>query len=174
VSLALLPAGSPVSISEPTSTRNIMMAFLRLLACLAGLLTLGAAAPAQSSSNAKRATALPAYALTYAPYTYIYSGEQWFPSDIKTHLANTIPEVNFTPIGAQGSATVNNLNSYNSSVYLSEATPGSNSLSWEYSVYGKPSGGVSAAPGTIIAVQKNATWVDVFYFYFYSYNQGEK
>jgi hypothetical protein len=152
----------------------VIMLPLRQIACFGSLVALVSAAP--SPKLTERQSGLPSYALTYAPWSYVYSGEQWFPSDIKTHLANTIPEVNFVAIGSQGSATVNNLDTYNTSVYLSEPTPASDSLPFLYSAYGTPdnSTGFSAAPGTIIAVQKNATWVDVFYFYFYSYNYGGK
>ena len=146
------------------------MGSIRQLFCVSALAVLAVAAP----SKLKKRDALPAYALTYSPYSYLNSAEQWFPSDITTHLQNTIPEVNFVPIGAEGSVTLATLNNYNTSVYLSSSNPGSDNAAWQYSTYGKPSNGYSAAPGTIIAVQKNATWVDVFYFYFYSYNYGGK
>lgn len=120
----------------------------------------------------RKREALPDYAIANAPYSYLYSGESYFPSDITTHLANTIPEVDYVAIGAEGSVTVDTLDSYNSSVYLTSANKPSDSAAWLYSDYGIPSNGYSAAPGLIIAAEKNSTTTDVFYFYFYSYNYG--
>ncbi|KAI0206783.1 hypothetical protein F4808DRAFT_7176 [Astrocystis sublimbata] len=150
-----------------------MSPILRSLAFCA-VFGLGAAAPAGSAKVAANA-ALPDYAITYAPWTYLYSGEEYFPSDIATHLANVIPEVNYTALGARTSVTVDTLNSYNSSVYLTAADKPTDKPAWITSGYGKPdANGVSGAPGTIIAVEKNATTTDVFYFHFYSYNYGGK
>ena len=39
--------------------------------------------------------AIPSYALTYAPHTYLYSGESWFQSDIATHVAHVSVEENY-------------------------------------------------------------------------------
>jgi hypothetical protein len=36
---------------------------------------------------------IPDYAITYAPYSYLYSGESYWPSDIATHLEHVTPEV---------------------------------------------------------------------------------
>ncbi|KAI0482371.1 hypothetical protein GGR56DRAFT_183664 [Xylariaceae sp. FL0804] len=159
----------------------------RSLAALGALATLVAAAPQQRQQQqqhhrrqplAKR-EALPDYALTYAPWTYLYSGETWFPSDIATHLNHTQPEVDFVAIGPAGAATPDNLGSYNSSVYLTAAgwnISDSDYPDWITSDYGVPDNGTgySAAPGTIIAVEKNVSVTDVFYFHFYSFNYGGK
>lgn len=56
------------------------------------------ARPAFAAVISKRETilkrdALPSYALTYAPLAYLYSGENYWPSDISTHLQHTTPEV---------------------------------------------------------------------------------
>lgn len=148
------------------------MPSLRQVCSLCAVFGLAAAAPA---TRVQRRATLPDYAITYAPWTYLYSGEAYFPSDITTHLANVIPQVNYTTLGARASVALSTLNTYNSSVYLTAADTPSNNPAWITSGYGKPdSNGVSAAPGTIIAVQKNATTVDVFYFHFYSYNYGGK
>lgn len=148
------------------------MASIRQLIAFSGLVALVAAVPARSRLTKREA--LPAYAVSYAPYSYLYSTEAYFPSDIKTHLTNTVPEVDFVAIGTAGSVTVDTLNTYNSSVYLTSATNAQTNPAWLASTYGKPNGaGYSGAPGTIIAVEKNSTTTDVFYFYFYSYNFGE-
>ncbi|CAK7226574.1 Vacuolar protein sorting-associated protein 62 [Sporothrix curviconia] len=156
-----------------------MPSFRQLAGVLAAISATGShAAPAPASTHSKRqSTPLPSYALTYAPISYLYSGEQWWPSDIATHMANVIPEVDYTAVAgftAAGSVTLATLDAQSSSVYLTSKDDVDTSPAWLLSAYGKPTsttGGYSAAPGTIIAVQKSS-WVDVFYFYFYSYNYG--
>lgn len=141
----------------------------RLAPALAALLSLTAAAP----QPLQKREALPAHALTYAPWSYLYSGDKTFPSDITVHLNHTIPEVAYTAIGAAGSVTVDTLSSYASDVYLTSADSVLDDPAWLLSDYGIPdSTGYSAAPGLIIAAEKNASTTDVFYFYFYSYNIG--
>ncbi|KAI1432427.1 hypothetical protein GGR50DRAFT_598514 [Xylaria sp. CBS 124048] len=148
------------------------MVSLRQVLSAGAVCGLAAAAPAK---KLQRRAALPDYAITYAPWTFLYSGEVYFPSDITTHLENVLPEVNFVAIGDAGSVTLANLNTFNSSVFLTAADDPSDNPDWITSGYGKPdSNGVSGAPGTIIAVEKNSTTTDVFYFHFYSYNFGGK
>lgn len=142
-------------------------------------LTLATPLKSQRSSLHKR-DALPDYAITYAPLTYLYSGEKWFPSDITVHLENVQPEVNYTATGSNGSVTLATLDSLSSDVYLTASDgpildPLDGTPAWLSSDYGTPdSDGLSSAPGTIIAVEKNSTTTDVFYFHFYSYNYGGK
>ncbi|RAK95956.1 uncharacterized protein BO80DRAFT_429461 [Aspergillus ibericus CBS 121593] len=143
---------------------------------LAGL---AAAAPRkQGKPTLHKREALPEYAITYAPLSYLYSGEKWWPSDITVHLANVEPEVNYTATGANDSVTLDTLDSLASDVYLTASDgpildPSKSTPAWLASDYGIPdSDGLSAAPGLIIAAEKNSTTTDVFYFYFYSYNYG--
>ena len=58
------------------------------LSCLANIVT-----GYPSKCFQARVTAIPDYALTYAPYTVLYSKEHYFPSDVVTHLEHTTPEV---------------------------------------------------------------------------------
>lgn len=136
---------------------------LSLLAMLAG-------------SELVQSEPIPDYALKYAPYTHLYSGESWWPSDISTHLQNTIPEANSTVLGPAGSATVKNLDTYPSNdVYLTSKDNVLDNPAWLLSTDNKPdSNGYSKAPATLIAVDKGNGTVDVFYFYFYSYNHGNE
>ncbi|KIY70188.1 hypothetical protein CYLTODRAFT_451981 [Cylindrobasidium torrendii FP15055 ss-10] len=119
--------------------------------------------------------AIPDYALTYAPQTYLYSGEEYFPSDIVEHLAHTVPKVNFSAVG--DAATLQTLNAVSTDAFLTslddpDADPRAD---WMTSVANKPDGdGLSPAPATIIAVNKADGFVDVFYFYFYSFDLGNK
>ncbi|KAJ5560337.1 hypothetical protein N7513_002736 [Penicillium frequentans] len=145
------------------------------------LASLTAAAPVKEADRKlRKRDTLPDYAITYAPLSYLYSGEKWFPSDITTHLANVEPEEDYTAIGTNGSVTLDTLDSLSSDVYLTASDgpildPLDGTPAWLSSDYGIPdSDGLSAAPGLIIAAEKNSTTTDVFYFYFYSYNYGGK
>ncbi|KAJ6108490.1 hypothetical protein N7523_009813 [Penicillium sp. IBT 18751x] len=134
----------------------------------------------EAGSKLLKRDALPDYAIKYAPLSYLYSAEKWFPSDITTHLANVQPEVDFVASGINGSITLDTLDTYASDVYLTASdgpilNPLDDTPAWLLSEYGIPnSDGLSAAPGLIIAAEKNSTTTDVFYFYFYSYNYGGK
>ena len=76
------------------------MASIRQVFTFLAFTSLAAATPIKKgSSRLHKRDALPDYAITYAPLTYLYSGEKWFPSDIKIHLENVEPEVNFTATG---------------------------------------------------------------------------
>ena len=41
---------------------------------------------------------IPQYVLDYAPYVYLFSGEQFWPCDIAEHLNHVTPNLNYTPI----------------------------------------------------------------------------
>ncbi|KAJ5698762.1 hypothetical protein N7462_000767 [Penicillium macrosclerotiorum] len=155
------------------------MPSVRQISTLFAFASLAAAAPhKQAGPKLRRRDTLPDYAITYAPISYLYSGEAWFPSDITTHLANVEPEVDYTATGTNGSVTLDTLNNLASDVYLTASdgpilNPLDSIPAWLASEYGIPdSDGLSAAPGTIIVAEKNSTTTDVFYFYFYSYNYG--
>lgn len=117
--------------------------------------------------------ALPDYALKYAPYAYLDQSEGYWPSDITTHLQHVTPQRNHSALAS--SVTLAELSSYGSDVFLTSKDDVTDvdqpTEDWLVSNYGKPaSGGKSAAPATIIAVQKANGIVDVFYFFFYSWD----
>lgn len=115
--------------------------------------------------------ALPDYAITYAPWSYIHSEDRTFPSDITVHLNHVIPEINYEAVDDADSVTIETLYNYPSDAYLTSKDNVASDPAWLLSDYGVPdSRGYSAAPGLIIAAEKNSTTTDVFYFYFYSYN----
>jgi len=135
------------------------------LVCLMTLVTVDA-------TPVKRTGSLPDFVLKYAPLSYLHSSEQYWPTDVRDHLPKVIPEVNFTVVG--GTPTLETLSSLSNQVYLT-ATEDVLAHNTEFftSVTGKPSSsGDSAAPATIIAVQKAGGIVDAFYCYFYSFNYG--
>lgn len=140
------------------------------------LLWCGVALITTVSSTLQKRDALPDFALKYAPHAFLQSGESYWPSDVVTHLQHVQPEINYTPLAAVGSVTLDTLDTYNSSVYLTAEGRPSNNPAWITSGYGKPDNctGLSAAPATIIASVVNETTTDVFYFFFYSYNYGGK
>ncbi|TRM59436.1 hypothetical protein BD626DRAFT_608089 [Schizophyllum amplum] len=117
-----------------------------------------------------RRDAIPDYALTYAPYTVIYSGEGWWPSEITTHLAHVTPEVD--SVAVADTITLATLNSITADAYLTSNDNVEDDPAWLLSTENTPNtSGLSNAPATIIAADKG-DFVDVFYFYFYSYNHG--
>lgn len=143
---------------------------LFLVSTALALLSITPALAAPTTNLFKRATTLPSYALTFAPYTYLQSSEAWFPSDVSTHLKHMSVESNFVNVSTTVSLAT--LDTFPSADYLTSYDNVETNPAWLTSGYGKPNAkGYSAAPATIIAVEKG-TFVDVFYFYFYSYNHG--
>jgi hypothetical protein len=143
----------------------------------AHMLAFVAQALALTQVFAQTPTPIPAFAFTYAPYLYLAPTETYWPSDITTHLANVYPSINGT--AAASGVALANLSSYPANTFLTSKTDVDNTNTpqqdWIVSAYGKPdSTGLSAAPATIIAVNKPGGIVDVFYFAFYSYNFGNR
>ena len=137
-----------------------------LLVCLAALVTVDAV-------PVKRDGSFPDFVLKYAPLSYLHSDEQYWPSDVAAHVPKLVPEVNFKRVG--GSPTLQTLSTLNSSVYLTD--PSATAVlfpnnAFFASTFGKPTNGFSAAPATIIVVEKSGGITDAFYFYFYSWNNG--
>jgi hypothetical protein len=88
---------------------------------------------AAPTTNLLKRAALPAYALTYAPYTYLQSSEAWFPSDVATHLKHMSVEYNFKNVST--SVSLKTLNTFNSSDFLTsydnvETNPAWQSRHW--------------------------------------------
>ncbi|KAI4522055.1 hypothetical protein K525DRAFT_223654 [Schizophyllum commune Loenen D] len=151
------------------------------------LATLGVVC-ATSATILKR-EAIPDYALTYAPYTILYSDEGWWPSDISTHLAHVTPKASLLSasklvvsrstdidqvdsVAVADSVTLATLNSITADAFLTSNDDVEDDPAWLTSTDNMPDGnGLSWAPATIIAADKG-DFVDVFYFYFYSYNHG--
>ena len=135
-----------------------------ILVCLMALVAVDAA-------PAKRTGGFPDFVTKYAPLAYLHSGEKYWPSDVKAHLAKVTPEINFKAVGP--TPTLQTLSSLSNDVSL---TVNDNILKHNTPFFtsevGKPVSDLSAAPGTIIVVEKPGGIVDAFYFYFYSWNYG--
>ena len=136
-----------------------------ILVCLMALVAVDAA-------PAKRTGGFPDFVITYAPLSYLHSSEQYWPSDVASHLTKVTPQIDFKTVGP--TPTLQTLSSLTNNVSL---TANDNILKHNTpfftSVNGKPAdSGLSGAPGTIIVVEKSGGIVDAFYFYFYSWNYG--
>ena len=57
---------------------------------------------------------IPDYVMEYAPLVHLFSGEQFWPSDIAEHLYHTTPTLNYTPLPSQWQKpTLHDLNGLN-------------------------------------------------------------
>ena len=136
---------------------------------------------------------IPRYVLDHAPLVHLYSGEQFWPSDIAEHLTHVTPNLNYTPIQAKSInpnlTNLDRLNEYSSGryVYLKSDDNVEERPDWLESKKNIPSHedgrdpkkhgkdyrpGRSDAPAILIVVNKGRGVVDAFWFYFYSYNLG--
>lgn len=65
---------------------------------------------------------VPQYVLDYAPLIHLFSGEEYWPSDISEHLIHTTPHLNYTPIQATSDhpnlTNLNDLNKWGRFLYL--------------------------------------------------------
>ncbi|KIY53467.1 hypothetical protein FISHEDRAFT_33355 [Fistulina hepatica ATCC 64428] len=119
-----------------------------------------------------RRDGIPDYVLTYAPHTQLCSTDPYAPSDIATHVAHVIPEIDYVPVN-NDTVTIETLSSYSSDVYLTSKDNPASSPAWMLSDFNLPdSSGYSTAPATIILADKGNGVLDAFYFLFYSFNRG--
>lgn len=119
----------------------------------------------------KRDGSFPDFVLKYAPLSYLYSEEAYWPTDVAAHLTEVVPQVNFSAVG--GTPTLQTLSTLGNNVYLTAVDDvRAHDSAFFTSIVGKPTGGASAAPATIIAVEKPGGITDAFYFYFFSWNEG--
>ncbi|KAE9964217.1 hypothetical protein BLS_008538 [Venturia inaequalis] len=54
--------------------------------------------PSGWSDREKMLRKIPQYVIDHAPYVYLYSGEEFWPSDMSDHLVHTTPHLNYTPV----------------------------------------------------------------------------
>lgn len=100
---------------------------------------------------AKNTNSFPGFVLKYAPLSYLHSDEQHWPSDVAAHLL--IPEVNFAAVG--GPPALKTLGTLANNVYLTAVDDVlAHSSAFFTSIVGKPASNFSAAPATIIVVEK--------------------
>ncbi|RKF55861.1 putative vacuolar protein sorting-associated protein TDA6 [Golovinomyces cichoracearum] len=130
-------------------------------------------------------TKIPSFVLTYAPIVILDRKETYFPSDLSTHIQNTQPKFNFTPISNPPSPlNLSNLDQLNAfkdgDVYLSSREPIISLPKWlrgrkptKRTLHTK-----RAVNCVIVVVEKEdreqQSVVDAFYLYFYSFNDGPR
>lgn len=157
----------------------------------------GRTQPNKLTDDQRTMREIPRYVLDYAPLVHLYSGEQFWPSDIAEHLGHVTPNLNYTPIQAASTSPnltdLDKLNEYSRGryIYLKSDDNVEERPDWlvgkknipnasyhEYASVFKekhkselPSGR-SDAPAVLIVVNKGHGIVDAFWFYFYSYNLG--
>lgn len=110
--------------------------------------------------------------IVIAPYIYLHSQEAYFPADLATHVANTIPYTNFTATNYADNLNNLGLGAINS--YDTYLTVGSDKVINDKPqfLYGqKPDASGKTEQLPIIVVDKGNGLVDAFYFTFYSYVQ---
>ncbi|KAF4554677.1 VPS62-like protein 2 [Elsinoe fawcettii] len=133
---------------------------------------------------------VPDYVFTHAPYVHLYSGEQFWPCSLDSHLLHTTPHLNYTPITTSSNLTVANLstlNTYGFFTYLQSDDNVESRPTWLAGTQNIPSdpsspsspnttspGGHSSAPAILLTIRKPNNVLDAFWFYFYSYNLGNK
>ncbi|KAI0640082.1 hypothetical protein C8Q77DRAFT_1045467 [Trametes polyzona] len=116
---------------------------------------------------------VPSFVLQNAPVSHLWSKEQWWPSDVAEHLTHVVPQVNFTAVAP--AVTLEDLSSLGSDVFLTSKDDVTKQPAWITSEVGKPdASGKSAAPATIVLVEKDGGVLDAFFFYFYSFDHGGK
>lgn len=117
-----------------------------------------------------------------APIVWLYSKEEYLPSDIGAQLAHTTPEVDYKPIPDLPSPlTLDNLNVLDKFdpekkkiVYLASKDDISKDPAWLKGVRPDNNGKTEGAKSCCIIVNdKGNGYVDAFFMYFYAYNQGQ-
>ncbi|KAI0654472.1 hypothetical protein C8Q70DRAFT_1058397 [Cubamyces menziesii] len=118
---------------------------------------------------------VPSFVLQNAPVSHLWSQEGWWPSDVAEHVKHMVPEVDFAAVAP--AVTLQNISSLGSDVFLTSIDDVSKATqpAWVTSDVGKPdASGLSAAPATIVLVEKDGGILDAFFFYFYSFDHGGK
>jgi Vacuolar protein sorting-associated protein 62 len=144
---------------------------------------------------------LPQYVLEYAPLVHLYSGEEYWPCDIREHLHHITPELNFTPVqSSEQHPQLDNLDAlnrweYGRNMFLTSNDNVEDHPEWlmgEKNIPADPAipshgsdqafpfqaarqdtqGGRSDAPAVLVVVNKGHGVVDAFWFFFYSFNLG--
>jgi hypothetical protein len=151
-------------------------------------------------SDEKVLSEIPQYVVDYAPLVHLYSGEEYWPCDIREHLRHITPELNFTPVQASWQhprlENLDGLNQweYGRHVFLTSNDNVEDHPEWLMGKKNIPAapapsrhaepgfssqpgarkirGGRSDAPAVLVVVDKGHGIVDAFWFFFYSFNLG--
>lgn len=116
---------------------------------------------------------VPSFVLQNAPVSHLWSQEQWWPSDVAEHLTHMVPETDFSAVAQE--VTLETVGGLGSDVFLTSKDDVTKQPAWITSAVGKPDASAkSAAPATIVLVEKDGGVLDAFFFYFYSFDHGGK
>jgi hypothetical protein len=147
-----------------------------------------------SSSNvSQELNHIPDYVMSHAPYVYLFSGEEYWPNDMSTHLEHTSPHLGYEKLDSKyQNPTLDDLDMLNQfghngkGVYLQSKDDPDSYPDWLSNRRNKPDSfvaskskqelkkrdlGRSTAPAILIVVDKGE-YVDAFWFFFYSFNLG--
>jgi hypothetical protein len=149
-----------------------------------------------NSNQADSPTHIPQYVLDYAPYCYLYSGEEYWPGKMEVHLDHTTPHVDYDEAPGEflhpTLDDLDRLNYFGRNVFLQshddpETYPdwiaGSDNIPDDPNYRRKKGQSKqpkskrtnipyrSDAPVILVVVDKGA-YVDAFWFFFYSFNLG--
>ncbi|KIY51645.1 hypothetical protein FISHEDRAFT_64161 [Fistulina hepatica ATCC 64428] len=126
-------------------------------------------------SQLNKHDSIPDYVLTYAPYTHLWSEEEWWPNDIVDHLEHVTPKV-YHPfasyigcicvilivslwvdyVAVADSVTIETLDTFSTDTYLTSDDNVEDNPAWLLAAENEPdSSGLSFAPATIICVEKD-------------------
>jgi hypothetical protein len=119
---------------------------------------------------------IPQFVLDYAPYCWLYSAEDYWPSRMEEHIEHTTPFQDYDPLDDQ--VDINNLEVLNKygykRVFLTSDDDPESYPEWMGSRANIPdNSGYTPAPAILIVVDKGA-YVDAFWFFWYSFNLGNQ
>ncbi|OJT10014.1 hypothetical protein TRAPUB_13503 [Trametes pubescens] len=130
-------------------------------------------AAATPTMRLARRDPVPSFVLQNAPVSHLWSQEQWWPADVAEHLTHMVPEADFAAVAQE--VTLETVGGLASDVFLTSKDDVTKQPAWITSVVGKPDASAkSAAPATIVLVEKDGGILDAFFFYFYSFDHGGK
>jgi Vacuolar protein sorting-associated protein 62 len=158
-------------------------------------------APDAFENDTNLLSQIPQYVVDYAPLVHLYSGEEYWPCDIREHLYHITPQLNYTPVlPSWRHPRLDNLDAlnrweYGKHMFLTSddnvedhpewlmgeknipasTTPSSQRSEHDFSAQvgaQKTQGGRSDAPAVLVVVNKGNGIVDAFWFFFYSFNLG--
>ncbi|KAF2667757.1 hypothetical protein BT63DRAFT_375539 [Microthyrium microscopicum] len=121
---------------------------------------------------------IPDYVLEYAPYCYLYSGEEYWPGLLSEHLDHTVPHINYDSVPREFQQPnlddLDQLNAFGNIFLMSNDDP-ENYPDWLGGLSNVPDSRLhrSSAPAILIMVSKGQ-YIDAFWFFFYSFNLGNQ
>ncbi|KIW05551.1 uncharacterized protein PV09_03429 [Verruconis gallopava] len=105
---------------------------------------------------------IPQYVIDHAPYVHLYSGEEFWPSDIGDHLVHTTPHVNYTPVDVDmrrpNLSNLDNLNKYGIHTFLKSDDNVEQRPEWLGSKYNIPEASHEHVPESVRFPGRQGHW----------------